>query len=261
MPRNFAMPEDRKPIEVEWDKVLMCACCFLGAIMIFWTACIACNSVASAFEAPYEPREDAQSGKDLPAEDIREAVQVRAEPKPSKDAEKGKEPEKKTVEKEKVPEKKVETQGEDDLIAADPDPGWDDPEESFPVEDGWDGEEEEYPEWDGEQEETGYSEETGQWKGTYDGDFQSDGKIEWGGNEYTWYSENVLPGDGLDIPGRHVNEDGYVVDGDGNICVAIDGVEYGTHVDIPVGNGHGVVYDSLTDDNSEPNAVDVYVSW
>lgn len=46
------------------------------------------------------------------------------------------------------------------------------------------------------------------------------GRIEWGNYEYTYYSQSVLPGTGLNIPGRHVNEDGYVADGDGYIVLA-----------------------------------------
>ena len=75
------------------------------------------------------------------------------------------------------------------------------------------------------------------------------------GTMYTWYSENVLPGGGLDIPGRSVNEDGYVVDGDGNLCVASSDYDKGTVLDTPFGTA--VVYDS----GCASGTVDVYTSW
>ena len=75
------------------------------------------------------------------------------------------------------------------------------------------------------------------------------------GTKYTWYSENVLPGGGLDIPGRHVGDGGYVMDGDGNICVASSDHEVGTVLETPYGTA--VVYDTGC-----PNGtVDVYTSW
>lgn len=40
------------------------------------------------------------------------------------------------------------------------------------------------------------------------------------GHKETYYSETVLHGGGLDIPGRHVADDGTIRDGDGYICVA-----------------------------------------
>ena len=77
------------------------------------------------------------------------------------------------------------------------------------------------------------------------------------GFSFTWYSENVLPGGGLDIPGRHVGDEGYVCDENGNVCLASDYLPEGTVVDIPFGNGTGVVYDS----GSGYDNLDVYVSW
>ena len=37
------------------------------------------------------------------------------------------------------------------------------------------------------------------------------------GFSFTWYPESVLPGGGLDIPGRHVGDEGYVCDENGNV--------------------------------------------
>lgn len=75
------------------------------------------------------------------------------------------------------------------------------------------------------------------------------------GRRETWYSQRVLPGGGLNIPGRHVAEDGTVRDGDGYICVAASDLAYGTVVDTSLGAGK--VYDSGCD----PNTTDVYVAW
>lgn len=88
--------------------------------------------------------------------------------------------------------------------------------------------------------------------------FKRDGKyVDDSGFSYTWYSENVLPGGGLDIPGRHVGDEGYIYDGDGNICLASDNLPKDTVVNIPFGCGTGVVYDK----GSGHNNLDIYVSW
>lgn len=92
------------------------------------------------------------------------------------------------------------------------------------------------------------------------GDFQfsgGSGYDDGSGYSFTWYSEKVLPGGGLNIPGRHVGDEGYVCDGDGNIVIASDDLPEGTVVDVPFGNGVGVVYDS----GSGSGNLDVYVSW
>ena len=77
------------------------------------------------------------------------------------------------------------------------------------------------------------------------------------GYSYTYYSENVLPGGGLNIPGRHVGDEGYVMDGDNNLCVASSDLPYGTVVKVPFGTGTAVVYDS----GCSSGVLDVYVSW
>ena len=59
---------------------------------------------------------------------------------------------------------------------------------------------------------------------------------------YTWYSESELPGGGLDIPGRH-HELGFIMDGDGNVCVASCDYSRGTPIDVPFGYGRAIVYD------------------
>lgn len=76
------------------------------------------------------------------------------------------------------------------------------------------------------------------------------------GYKFTWYSETVLPGPGLNIPGRHVNDEGYVCDGNGNICLASTELPKGTVVKIPFGDGIGIVYDKC---DADEVILDVYI--
>lgn len=104
----------------------------------------------------------------------------------------------------------------------------------------WVEEEETYyeEEYDEETEEISYSVE-----GSYTlSDLQYHGVINWQGNRYTYYSQQVLPGGGLDIPGRHVNAGGFVSDGDGYIVLANDVLDRGTVVSTPFGY-YGKIYD------------------
>lgn len=87
-------------------------------------------------------------------------------------------------------------------------------------------------------------------------DLQFSGVIYWGGWRWTWYSQNVLPGGGLAIPGRHVDENGYVCDENDYICLAATSLSKGTVVDTPFGK-QGKVYDS----GCAYGTLDVYVSW
>lgn len=73
-------------------------------------------------------------------------------------------------------------------------------------------------------------------------ELRNKGEVYDDGQRYTWYSQNVLPGEGLDIPGRHV-EEGYVVDEEGNVVLAGSEDRLGEEVDIPFGSGNGKVYD------------------
>ena len=75
------------------------------------------------------------------------------------------------------------------------------------------------------------------------------------GLKETWYSQRVLPGGGLDIPGRHVNEEGFVCDGDGYICVASSTYSKGTVIE--TSRGMGKVYDS----GCAPGVIDIYTNW
>lgn len=85
--------------------------------------------------------------------------------------------------------------------------------------------------------------------------FRQIGVIYWNGWRWTWYSERVLPGTGLNIPGRHT-EGGYVRDADGYICLASDALSYGTVIATPFG-AYGKVYDCGCDYDT----IDVYVGW
>ena len=89
--------------------------------------------------------------------------------------------------------------------------------------------------------------------------FKFEGVIDYDGKTFTYYSEKVLPGDGLEelnANGRTVDDSGYVRDGEGYIAVASPwGVdEIGTIVETPFGLAR--VYDVCEDDS-----YDVYTSW
>ena len=83
-------------------------------------------------------------------------------------------------------------------------------------------------------------------------DLQFQGVIRWGGYKYTYYSQQVLPGGGLRIPGRHVNAGGFVADKDGYIVLA-NSRPKGTILPTPFGY-MGKVYDRGT----YGNHLDVY---
>lgn len=87
-------------------------------------------------------------------------------------------------------------------------------------------------------------------------DLYYNGRLYYGNYQYTWYSERVLPGYGLQISGRHTDADGFVCDGDGYICVAASSLSKGTVVDTPFGR-QGKVYDS----GCAWNVIDCYVNW
>lgn len=83
-------------------------------------------------------------------------------------------------------------------------------------------------------------------------DLQFQGVIMWGGYKFTYYSQRVLPGGGLRIPGRHVNGSGFVSDGDGYIVLA-GSAPMGTVYPTPFG-APGKIYDRGT----YGNHLDVY---
>lgn len=79
------------------------------------------------------------------------------------------------------------------------------------------------------------------------------------GYKETWYSQRVLPGGGLRIPGRHVDSRGLVCDADGYICVAINVNDtrfpYGSIMETSLGLAK--VYDH----GCARGVIDVYVDW
>lgn len=100
---------------------------------------------------------------------------------------------------------------------------------------------------------------------TYDNDisaeysasyFRKMGVIYWGAYRWTYYSERVLPGGGLNIPGRHSNSAGYICDEDGYICLASNDLSKGTIVSTPFGSA-GKIYDC----GCASGTLDVYVNW
>lgn len=81
------------------------------------------------------------------------------------------------------------------------------------------------------------------------------GVVYFNGHRETYYSQKVLPGGGLNIPGRHVAEDGTIRDADGYICVASSDLPWGTLVETSLGMGK--VYDS----GCASGTIDIYTNW
>ena len=81
------------------------------------------------------------------------------------------------------------------------------------------------------------------------------GVVYYDGHRETYYSQKVLPGGGLSIPGRHVADDGTVRDADGYICVASSDLAAGTEVDTSLGKAK--VYDS----GCASGTIDIYTDW
>lgn len=75
------------------------------------------------------------------------------------------------------------------------------------------------------------------------------------GRTETWYSQKVLPGGGLDIPGRHVTDDGLVRDANGYICVAASDIPFGSVIETSLGTGK--VYDT----GCPEYTTDIYTDW
>ena len=71
----------------------------------------------------------------------------------------------------------------------------------------------------------------------------------------TYYSQRVLPGGGLNIPGRHVAGDGTVRDANGYIVIASDVLSKGSITQTSLGTGK--VYDT----GVGHAGVDIYTDW
>lgn len=83
----------------------------------------------------------------------------------------------------------------------------------------------------------------------------SKGRIWYNGHTETYYSQKVLPGGGLAIPGRHIASDGTIRDADGYIVLASDDYPRGTVVETSLGAGK--VYDT----GSGSGNIDLYADW
>lgn len=86
--------------------------------------------------------------------------------------------------------------------------------------------------------------------------FKKRGVIRWNRWKWTWYSQKVLPGRGLRIPGRHIGKGGYIMDKNGYICLASSSLKKGTVVKTPFG-AKGKVYDC----GCAKGTLDVYANW
>ncbi len=83
----------------------------------------------------------------------------------------------------------------------------------------------------------------------------SKGVVYYNGHRETYYSQRVLPGGGLNIPGRHVAEDGTIRDADGYICVASSDLAWGSVVETSLGTAK--VYDC----GCASGTIDIYTDW
>lgn len=81
------------------------------------------------------------------------------------------------------------------------------------------------------------------------------------GHKETYYSQRVLPGEGLNIPGRHVADDGTVRDGDGYIVVAADLNVHPRYSVVMCSLGPAKVYDTGSFADSNHEQLDIYVDW
>ena len=89
--------------------------------------------------------------------------------------------------------------------------------------------------------------------------FRRAGRINWKGYAYTWYSQRVLPGTGLKIPGRHLDSQGFVCDKDGYIVVGSCVANKNKRVIVPTPFGkYGKCYDC---GYVGSNHFDCYVAW
>ena len=83
------------------------------------------------------------------------------------------------------------------------------------------------------------------------------GAIYFNGHKETYYSQNVLPGYSLNIPGRHVAADGTVRDADGYISVAANTAYMSKGTILITSLGPAKVYDS----GCAVGVIDIYVNW
>lgn len=90
--------------------------------------------------------------------------------------------------------------------------------------------------------------------------FKNKGRVRWNKCSWTWYSQRILPGRGLKIPGRHVDKRGFVCDKDDYICLASGKSNKKKHAIVPTPFGKfGKVYDTNGRNNNK--WFDTYVNW
>ena len=77
------------------------------------------------------------------------------------------------------------------------------------------------------------------------------------GHKEAYYSQHELPGNGLNIPGRHVADDGTVRDGEGYISVAANPAYLSRGSVIMTSMGPAKVYDT----GCAYGTIDIYVNW
>lgn len=83
------------------------------------------------------------------------------------------------------------------------------------------------------------------------------GVVYFNGHKECYYTQTLLPGDGLYLPGRHVAEDGTIRDGDGYICVAANLKFLPRYTKVMTTLGPGIVYDT----GCAYGTVDIYTDW
>lgn len=86
---------------------------------------------------------------------------------------------------------------------------------------------------------------------------KSKGAIYYDNHKETYYSERILKGSSLNIPGRHTAEDGTVRDGDGYICVAANPSYLSKGTIVKTSLGPAKVYDT----GCASGIVDIYTNW
>ena len=86
---------------------------------------------------------------------------------------------------------------------------------------------------------------------------RSKGVNYYNGYRETWYSQKVLPGGGLKIPGRHVANDGTVRDQDGYIAISANRSDLAYGATVLTSLGPAKVYDT----GVKSGTLDLYVAW
>ena len=83
------------------------------------------------------------------------------------------------------------------------------------------------------------------------------GVVYFNGHKECYYTQTLLPGESLYLPGRHVAEDGTIRDGDGYICVAANLKFLPRYTKVMTTLGPGIVYDT----GCAYGTVDIYTDW